>query len=224
MTEHEHVRSSIAAEDWLPVQQALLRGLNHSLSNRLASLSALTMLIESGDRLDSRMQDALSADVERLGGLLELFRALPGPAVSRREGTRFGDALQRAGALVAHHPDCRDVEIASVVEESDAPPVTLSSEDATRASVLLLLAVARAAASPAPLRITARAGGDGWLYVTAELEGASCAQISQCAEHGALARFATAEHGRVVCTPGDVADAAGRLTLALPGLGLTRGR
>ena len=63
------MRSSIAADDWLPVQQSLLRGLNHSLSNRLASLSALTMLIEGGDRLDSRMQDALSADVERLGGL-----------------------------------------------------------------------------------------------------------------------------------------------------------
>lgn len=224
MTEPAHVRSSIAAEDWLPVQESLLRGLNHSLSNRLASLSAIAMLIEGADRLDARMQQALSSDVERLGGLLELFRALPGPAMARRDGTRFGDALERAGELVGHHPDCRDIEIAPVVEAADAPPVKLSTADAMRASVLLLLAVARAADSPAPLVVTARAGGDGWLYVTAELAGASCARIMHSDEYGALERFAAAEHGRVTCTAGDVARDAGRLTLALPGLGVTRGR
>ncbi len=216
--------SSIPPADWLPVQQMLLRGLNHSLSNRLASLSALTMLIEGTDRLDARMQQALAGDVERLGGLLELFRSLPGSVVSRREAARFGDALKQAAALIEHHPDCRDIAIAPVQEEPDAPPVTLSGPDALRASVLLMLAVVRGTASPSPLVTTARAGGDGWLYVTAELEGASCARVAATAEYAALERFSAAEGGRVGCAAGDAGGESGRVTLALPGLGVTRGR
>ena len=80
--------SAIPPEDWLPVQEGLLRGLNHALSNRLASVSALAMLVEGSDRLPSGMQDVLSDDVQRLGDLLTLYRALPAGVESRR-ASRF---------------------------------------------------------------------------------------------------------------------------------------
>lgn len=222
--ERDQPRSSIRPEDWLPVQEMLLRGLNHSLSNRLASLSALAMLIEGADRLDARMQQALSSDAERLGELLELFRALPGSISVRREAIRFGDALERAGALIEHHPECRDIAIAPVVESPDAPPVTLASTDALRSSVLMMLAVAQGATSPTPLMVTARSGADGFLHVTVELAGGSCERIKCSAEFAALERFAKLEGGRVHCAASGVDDGSGRLTMSLPGLGVTRGR
>lgn len=227
MSDEPRVHSAIPPEDWLPVQEMLLRGLNHSLSNRLASLSALAMLIEGADRLDARMQEALSSDAERLGELLNLFRALPGSANVRREAVRFGDALARAGALIEHHPECRDIAVAPVEEAPDAPPVKVASTDALRSSVLMMLAVSRGAASPAPLVATTRSGADGFLHVTVALAGASCERITCSAEFAALGRFAQIEGGRVHCAAGDVGDVtdgAGRLSMALPGLGVTRGR
>lgn len=219
MSTSDALRSAVSAEDWLPVQEMLLRGLNHALSNRLASLSALTILVEGTGHLDERMQRALASDAERLEQLLGLFRMLSGNAEVRREPSRLGDALTDAGALLEHHPEYRELTLAPVVESGEAEPVLLASSDGLRASVLLLLAVARGTSSASSLVVSIR-GEDGWLHVTAERAGTTAGEIESAPEFAALARFAACEGGRATCAPTETGD--GRATLTLPGLSRAR--
>lgn len=210
--------SSIPASDWLPVQESLLRGLNHALSNRLASLSAISMLMDGADAFDPKLQEALAGDVERLGAVLGLYRALPGDSSARREAGRFADALERAKAVVAEHPDCRDVAIALAADDAGAEPVSLLGKDALRASVLFLLALARAAGLRGRVEVSVR-GMDGWVHVSAASmagAGTPAPLRAQGAELGALARFAAAEGGSLAL------PAAGVVELRLPGLSRQR--
>ncbi|MHB1297637.1 MAG: hypothetical protein ACYC0B_03830 [Gemmatimonadaceae bacterium] len=213
--------SAIPAEDWLPVQEGLLRGLNHALSNRLASVSALAMLVEGSDKLPVGMQDVLSDDVEKLSELLTLYRALPASVESRREPMRSGDAIARARALIEHHPECRDLTMGPIVEPEDAEPVSLMGRDAVRASVLLLLSVAHGAPSAPALDVTIR-GEDGWLHVTVRCAGAEVTKVRATWEYAALERFAAAEGGRTECTTSPRGDA--QVTLTLPGLSRARAK
>lgn len=213
--------SAIPPEDWLPVQEGLLRGLNHALSNRLASVSALAMLVEGSDRLPSGMQDVLSDDVQRLGDLLTLYRALPAGVESRREPVRSGDAIARARALIEHHPECRDLTMGPIVEPEDAEPMWLMGRDAERASVLLLLSVARGAPSAPELDVTIRGEG-GWLHLTAQCAGAEVDKVRATPEYAALGRFANVEGGRADCAALPRGDA--QVTLTLPGLSRARAK
>lgn len=206
--------SAFAPGDWLPVQDALLRGLNHALSNRLSSLGAIAMLVEGADRLDERMQAAFSADVEKLGDLLALYRLVPAEPTPRRDAARIGDALARARALLEHHPDCRNITFEVAAGAKDVEPVTLSGRDALRASVMLLLAAARGAGGAGAVRASV-AMEDGVVQATARSPRENEATIAGSHEAAALARFAANENGRVVHAPDSV-------TLALPGLGRTR--
>jgi hypothetical protein len=205
--------SSIIPADWLPVQESLMRGLNHTLSNRLSSLHAITMLTEGEEKLDPRMHEALAGDVGQLGELLTDYRALLSDPAPRRDPSRFGDALVRAAALLTHHPECRDVVFATVDEGPE--PVELLGKDAVRASVLLLLPVARGGGTGARVETTLR-GEDGWVHVTARTSKVAGVP-EDSAEFAALRRFAEAEGGNAKAPPGGDA-----LMFTLPGLGRAR--
>jgi hypothetical protein len=210
--------SSIPPADWLPVQESLLRGLNHALSNRLSSLHAITMLTEGAEKLDPRMHEALAGDVGKLGELLDLYRSLPSDPASRRDPSQFEAALQRAAALLVHHPECRDVVFAPIEHAGLAEPVSLPGTDALRASILLLLPVARAGGAAGHVATTMR-GADGWVHVTARSEAPKSPEaLAASTELAALSRFAEAEGGNVKAPPGGDA-----IELVLPGLGRARG-
>lgn len=211
-------RSSFADTDWLPLQESLLRGLNHALSNRLASIGALSMLLDAGERMDERLQQMLVADVSRLEGLLGSYRALTTAPEVRREPMRMVDALAKAATLVAQHQDARDLVLEQLVEAPGAEPVHLLSHDPVRASVTLLLAVARSAHDAPAVRVTVE-GGDGLVRVTAARDGADEATIAACREFAMLERFAAAEGGRV-----SAASTAAGATISLTLPGLAQGR
>lgn len=210
--------SSIAASDWLPVQESLFRGLNHALSNRLASLSAISMLMEGAETLDPKLQQAFGDDVEHLGAVLALYRALPADSAGRRDAGRFADALEHAKPLVAEHQECRDVVIELRADDATAEPVSLLGRDAFRASILVLIGLARAAGGRGRVEV-AVTGDDGWVRVTARAiphGGTPVTLDAESAELGTLARFAATERGTFELT------AAGALVLSLPGLSRSR--
>ncbi len=201
--------SAFAPADWLPLQDGLLRGLNHALSNRLSSLGAVAMLVEGSERLDARLQAAFASDVEKFGDLLNLYRLLPAEPAPRRDAVHLADALARAKALLEHHPDCRNIAFEIAPEAKDADPVTLSGRDGVRAAVALLLGAARGAGGNGAVIASVRTD-DGMVVATARSPRGDDA-IATSHERGALDRFAKAEAGRL-----DVAPDA--LTLVLPGL------
>lgn len=212
------MHSSIAPTDWLPVQESLLRGLNHALSNRIASLSAISMLMEGAGALDPKLHEAFVGDVEHLGAVLALYRALPSDAAARRDASRFADALERAKPLVTEHPECRDVAIELTTDAATVEPVSLLGRDAFRAGVLMLLGLARAAGGRGRVNVAVD-GDDGWVRVTGRAmpgSGTPAALDTKSAELAILARFAATERGTLELA------AAGGLVLQLPGLSRSR--
>lgn len=210
--------SAFAAEDWLPAQEELLRGLNHALGNRLASLDAIAMLVDGMERLDEAMHRMLASDVVRLRELLEAYRTLPAGPDARREPARIADLMPTAAALVAHHRECRDLTLGSCTTSAGEEPVRLYTPDALRAAVLLLITLGRGAERAPVVDVTVK-GADGWVEVRAARAGATADGIRVTLEHGALERFAAVEGGRVAVDA--TADGA-QLRLTLPGL--SRGR
>lgn len=212
--------SSIAPSDWLPVLDALLRGVNHALSNRLASLSAISMLMDGADAPDPKLLEAFGGDVAQLGAVLALYRMLPSEPMARRDAGRFVDALERARPLVAEHPECREVAIALGAADATVEPVSLLGRDAFRASVLLLIGLARAAGGRGRVEVTI-AGDEGWVLVTGRAtrgphDATPVSLDAESAELRTLARFAVTERGTL-----DLA-ATGGLVLKLPGLSRSR--
>ncbi len=107
---------------WQPVADGLLRGLNHTLSNRVSALSSYGAFVEAGEELDPDHLAALVTEVAQLERLLRLYRLLPLSADGREEPVRVGDALPDAADLLAAHLDLRTVPLRIEVAD-DAPPV-----------------------------------------------------------------------------------------------------
>src|SRR5215218_4714767 len=80
-------------DQWLRVNEKVLKGLNHQLTNRLASLEALAHLFEPGEITDPQLTAALARDVERVGTLLRLYRLLPAEPTALPEPVRVQDIV-----------------------------------------------------------------------------------------------------------------------------------
>jgi len=106
--------------EWAELSESLLRGLVHSLNNRITALSAFAELAEMGDR-DFTVHAVLSGEVARLHQVNQLLRLLvpddPVPAAME-----VGPVLADAVALHAHHARLRAVSC-EVVRDDIALPV-----------------------------------------------------------------------------------------------------
>lgn len=135
---------------WQPVADGLLRGLNHTLSNRVSALSSYGAFVEAGEQLDPEHLQALVGEVAHLERLLRLYRLLPVSADGREEPVRISDALPDACDLLASHLDLRTIPFRTEVAE-DAPPVLARLAALVQALVLVLHEAGEAAIG----------GGDG---------------------------------------------------------------
>ena len=86
----------LVAGPWQDAADGLLRGLNHTLSNRVSALSSYGAFVEAGEPLDADHLGALVTEVAQLERLLRLYRLLPLSADGREEPLRVGDALPDA--------------------------------------------------------------------------------------------------------------------------------
>ena len=99
----------------------LLRGLTHTLSNRVGTIAAVSSLLDLGGASSARALDTLRTETDRLEQLLLLIRQLPYHTAHAAEPILCADAVNAAIALVAHHPAARDVTC-DVVQVGDVPP------------------------------------------------------------------------------------------------------
>jgi hypothetical protein len=106
------------APAWTTTHEAVLRGLNHALSNRVAALVGLTRILEqnAGDRADP-ITAALLAEVERLEAVLRLYVLLPAGAASQDEAVELPSLL---GAAVRLHELRSDLAEPRCEVQSDA--------------------------------------------------------------------------------------------------------
>lgn len=151
-----------ARSRWQEVQDELLRGITHALSNRVATLSAAAYMLEFGDVTPEQAAASMRAESERIDELLQLLRRLPAREEFELEPVSPGELIEDAVALHGFHCDLRDVPVAVDVE-ADVLPV-LVEPHALRQALLLALSTAKRTAArdaqgqPATTRI--RVSGD----------------------------------------------------------------
>lgn len=106
--------------EWAELSESLLRGLVHSLNNRITALSAFAELAALGES-DFTVQAVLPGELARLHQVNQLLRLLvpddPAPAAME-----IGPVLADAVALHAHHARLR-VVTCEVVRDDTALPV-----------------------------------------------------------------------------------------------------
>lgn len=206
-------RSSIRAEDWLPVHQALLAGLVHACNNRVAALSGIAQLYEARLSTGDEGMQQLLGEVEKLRSLMSLFRLALNGRSARREPARMGEALQTAVALLANHLDARHSRLEAPPESGDVEPVMLWPGDAVRFAVLAFLAAGSEAGKSTVEATIARVGDETVVAITAP--GVEINVLAR-PEFAALSHAVEHEGGSVSCA--SMSAGTIMLTLALPGM------
>ncbi len=148
----------MTSERWLELQNELLLGLTHALSNRIATVSAAAYMLEHEDMSCQEAAASLRTETERMDALLQLLRLLPAHVDSRVEPVAPMDIVEQAVALHEHHPDLRDVAVA-VTRPADVLPVLVDPHAFLRA-VLLALTAAKRSAFPRMIGVTLDVSGD----------------------------------------------------------------
>ncbi len=150
----------VARARWLEVQDELLRGITHALSNRLATLSAAAYMLEFEDVTRAEAAGSLRTEVDRLDALLQMLRLLPSRDDSALEPLAPGDVVEQAVALHGHHCDLRDVPVRVTVDEA-VLPVWVEPHALLQALLLALCAAKRAAfTAGSGVELSVRGDGD----------------------------------------------------------------
>jgi hypothetical protein len=132
-----------AAQAWLVVSDALLRGLNHALSNRAATVGAVSGVLDASEPPSAAIVDVLRDEAARLDELLQLARLLPGQR-GGPEPIHLPDVVPAAVALHGYHFDLRDTPC-DLEGEASVMPV-LAEPTALTHALLMLLTAAKLAA------------------------------------------------------------------------------
>jgi hypothetical protein len=206
--------SSVGADEWALVHEALLQGVVHASNNRVAALSGIVQLQEHALATPQEGLASLKLEVPRLRAMMELFRALMARRGDKREPARLSECVRGAAALLAHHPVGRQWTVRVDDEPEDAEPVLLWPTDAMRFAVLLLLA-AGGNAPAGELRVSIlRSGKRTTASVVAEGKAAA---VAASPEFLALKRAAEREGGTLAAAAYGGSDGV-QVTLTLLGL------
>jgi len=135
---------AVARGRWLELQDSLLRGLTHALSNRIATVSAAAYLLEHGDMTGQQGAMQLRSETERMDGLLQLLRLLPSQDGSSLEPVVPIDVIEQSIALHEHHSELRDV-VVRVDAPSDVLPALVEPHAFMQALLLAFTSAKRVA-------------------------------------------------------------------------------
>ena len=140
---HDHAEvpsptpARVWGDQWLRVNEKVLKGLNHQLTNRLAALEAITHLFEPGEGTDPQLVQTLAREVERAGTLLRLYRMLPAEPTALSEAVRVQDIIPCVLELHTYHADLRGVSCL-LREANDPQPVCVRPSALLRSLLVLL--------------------------------------------------------------------------------------
>lgn len=130
-------------DSWTRLSDSLIGGIAHALSNRIATLSALSELMRMDD-LPAENADMLRKEVGRLELLVQHLRLLGDESAAPAEALHLPEVTAAAIALHKYHRDFRDV---TVVMGGDimVQPVHVSRSRLVRVLLMLIAASAVAA-------------------------------------------------------------------------------
>lgn len=149
--EHEGNVTATSHDPWSATCDALLSGLAHALSNRIASLNAVVAM-----PAESAADAGLSTETEvaRLNGMLRLLRTLATRPAGRVVALDATALLEAVVELHATHPSLRGVSVA--IEVCAAVSPVLAPEGTLVRALLLALTHARTAAAADGRMVRAR--------------------------------------------------------------------
>ncbi len=125
-------------DQWLRVSEKVLKGLNHQLTNRVASLEAVAALFDDDQEpIDPQLIKSLAQEVKRLNHLLQLYRLMPAEPFVTTEAVRLQDVLPQVMELHGHHADLRGIPI-EVRVTGDTAPVLVRPSALLRCLLVLL--------------------------------------------------------------------------------------
>lgn len=124
-------------DQWLRVNEKVLKGLNHQLTNRVAALEAITQLFEPGELTDEQLHQTMAREVERVGTLLRLYRMLPAEPTALPETIRVQDIVPCVLELHTYHADLKSVPCV-LGEASDPEPICVRPSALLRSLLVLL--------------------------------------------------------------------------------------
>ncbi len=125
-------------DQWLRVSEKVLKGLNHQLTNRVASLEAVAALFDDDEEVpDPQLVKSLAQEVKRLNHLLQLYRLMPAEPFVTTEAVRIQDVIPLVMELHGHHADLRGIPI-EITANGDTPPVLVRPSAMLRCLLVLL--------------------------------------------------------------------------------------
>jgi hypothetical protein len=136
----KQVRSSLSAEAWAPVGDALLHGLVHTANNRIAALGGILQLQELELATPDEGIQSVREEFAKLRTLMERFRDISSRRGEVKVAAVMADALNGAALLMAQHATARQWKLTIAEAGSDVEPVLLWPSDPLRFACLLLLA------------------------------------------------------------------------------------
>ncbi|HEX4934182.1 MAG TPA: hypothetical protein VFV33_13425 [Gemmatimonadaceae bacterium] len=113
--------SRVWGDQWLRVSEKVLKGLNHQLTNRIASLEAVVGIFQDGEPFEPQLITALAQEVSRLNHLLQLYRCMPAEPFAGAEPVRLQDILPQVLELHGHHADLRGVTVDVEADDQTLP-------------------------------------------------------------------------------------------------------
>jgi hypothetical protein len=124
-------------DQWLRVNEKVLKGLNHQLTNRVAALEAVTQLFEPGETTDEQLVQTMAREVERISTLMRLYRMLPAEPTALPEPIRVQDIVPSVLELHTYHADLKGVACV-LGEASDPEPICVRPSALLRSLLVLL--------------------------------------------------------------------------------------
>ncbi|HUF31023.1 MAG TPA: hypothetical protein VMM77_10255 [Gemmatimonadaceae bacterium] len=146
-------------DTWASLSDSLVGGIAHALSNRIATLSALSELMRMGD-MPTENADMLRNEVGRLESIVQHLRLLGDESATTAEALQLPEVTAAAVVLHGYHRDFRDVTVV-VGGDITVQPVHVARSRIVRVLLMLLAASAMAA------------GRDHAVHATFSGEGAS---------------------------------------------------
>jgi len=131
-------------DQWLRVSEKVLKGLNHQLTNRVASLEAVVGIFQDGDPVEPEVVSAVAQEVARLSHLLQLYRCMPAEPFAGAEPVRLQDIVPHVLELHGHHADLRGISV-DVDADAETLPVLVRPSALLRCLLVVLEAGAGSA-------------------------------------------------------------------------------
>lgn len=209
---------------WLEVSDGLLRGLGHSLNNRLAALAALVQLADGAGAMEmSAFREALDSEAGRLERVIHLLRLLPSGRTPYP--VRIEEVLPQVLELHRVHSEFPETEYEPFCADG-LLPVRVEPSLLTRALLVFLTVAVRRVRGEGGARILIHCGGDErYTSISAQCGDARPPEGSpEERAEGAYLEAAVELLARGGLDGAAVADEAGDLILRLPTLLETRRR